>query len=135
MSFFQYKKETGSYTLNKTKYKMLILLDTVSCISCQLKLDDWKRFMADIDCISQGNVSYLFAAHPLSKKELRIELQNENFNIPIYFDDRNLRKLNGIPFKGTHVFLLNQMDKVVCVGNPIVHRKLINIYKKIIYEK
>ena len=47
-----------------------MLLDTVACISCQLRLDDWKRLMTDLDTMTHKRVQYLFMAQPYSKKLL-----------------------------------------------------------------
>lgn len=131
LSFYQWGTDSVNYEFQDSPYKMLVLLDTVACISCQLRLDDWKRFITDMDSVSQGKITYLFAVHPVSKRELHIELKNEEFNLPVCLDDANFRKINDIPTKGTHVFLLNQMNRIICVGNPIANRKIKDLYKRI----
>ncbi len=135
LSFYQWGTDSINYDFTKTPYKMLALLDTVACISCQLRLDDWKRFMADMDSVSHGQITYLFMVRPFSKREFHIELKNEEFTLPVCLDDTNLRQMNGIPMKGTHIFLLNQMNRIVCVGNPITNMKIKTLYRKILRKK
>lgn len=132
LSFYKWGTMFMNYNFDKSQYKMLALLDTVSCIGCQLKLDDWRRFIVDVDSISKGKIAYLFIVSPISKQELHIELKEEKFEIPICFDNVRIRKINDIPDKGTHVFLLDSQNRVVCVGNPIVYKGIEKLYKNIL---
>ncbi len=59
MTFYHWGKEPVDYDFSDAQYKVLVLLDSVSCISCQLRLDDWQRFIADIDSLTETKFSFL----------------------------------------------------------------------------
>ena len=63
------------------------------------------------------------------------ELEEENFTVPICLDDTKFRQMNHMPYNGTHVFLLNQANQVVCVGNPLLHKEIRNLYINILNLK
>lgn len=135
LAFYQGNADSIQINHQDSTYKMLVLLDTVACISCQLRLDDWKRLMTDLDTMTHKRVQYLFMAQPYSKKLFQEELEEEDFTVPICLDDTKFRQMNHMPYNGTHVFLLNQANQVVCVGNPLLHKEIRNLYINILNLK
>ena len=45
-------KDTIDFALNASDYKIAAYIDTAGCVSCQLKLADWQRFMEEVDAAS-----------------------------------------------------------------------------------
>ena len=45
-------KDTIDFALNASNYKIVSYIDTAGCVSCQLKLADWQRFMEEVDAAS-----------------------------------------------------------------------------------
>ena len=135
LAFYHMGKDSVKYDYQHSSFKMLVLLDTVACINCQLRLDDWNRLMADFDTICSGKIRYVFMAQPYSRRLFIEELKNEDFTVPICLDDKKFRQLNEMPYNGTHSFLLNQANQIICVGNPLSNKEIRKLYKTILKSK
>ena len=114
-------------------HRILALVDSSACIGCQLRIDDWQRFIADIDSSTCETISLLFIMSPISVREVYMVLRSSNFVTPVCIDNSlEIRSLNDVPPKTSHVFLLDKKNKIICVGDPISNRKVRDIYRKII---
>ena len=51
MTFKRHARDKCFFDYRGGRYKVLILLGNVECISCRLKIDDWQRFIQDVDCL------------------------------------------------------------------------------------
>ena len=128
MTFRLYGKESVDYDYSTADYKILALMDSVSCIECQLRIDDWKRFITDVDSLTNANIRYLFVMKPVSERNLYDVLKDEDFQIPVCTDASEFRKINKMEFPGTHVFLLDQNNQIICVGNPLLRKRIRELY-------
>lgn len=133
MIFRKYGKDIVDYEFQNSQYKILALVDSSACIGCQLRIDDWQRFIADIDSSMCETVSLLFIMSPVSVREVYTVLRSSNFVTPVCIDNSaEIRSVNEIPNKTSHVFLLDKNNKIMCVGDPIINRKIRDMYRKII---
>lgn len=132
MTFRLYGKDSVNYDLSKSDYKVLILLDSISCIECQLRLDDWKRFMKDADSLTNAKIDFLFVMSPISRRDLYEVLESENFQIPVCTDGAEFKKINDMILTGIHVFLLDQNNQIICVGNPLTRKRIRDLYLKLV---
>ena len=133
MIFRKYGKDIVNYKFQNSQYKILALVDSSACIGCQLRIDDWQRFIADIDSSTCETISLLFIMSPISVREVYTVLRSSNFVTPVCIDNSlEIRSLNDVPPKTSHVFLLDKKNKIICVGDPISNRKVRDIYRRII---
>lgn len=130
MTFKRHARDKCFFDYRGGRYKVLILLGDVECISCRLKIDDWQRFIQDVDT-TVLDVNYIFIMNPVYQRELYTILKSHEFSIPVCVDNNeDIRLLNNIPLNTSHVFLLNQQNSIICVGNPITNRRIRELYKK-----
>lgn len=66
--------------------------------------------------------------------ELTKEFENNNFNYPITWDSLGVIKVEGETklSKSNKVFLLDESDSILVVGNPIYNDKIYSLYKRIL---
>lgn len=118
--------------LSKSEYRIITYVDSVGCTSCKLKLEQWKKFISQLDTV--GNVPVLFFLHPKDKSELTYILRRNHFTYPVCIDENDsLNKLNHFPSDMMfQTFLLDKDNKVLAIGNPIHNPKVKELYLKII---
>ncbi len=130
--FTKYAKDTVNYAISNSKYKVLLYVDSTGCTGCKLKLHKWNRFIAEVDSLSSMEVSFLFFFQPKDTRELSYLLRRDAIEHPICVDkDNALQKLNKFPNNLMfHCFLLDENNKILCIGNPVYNRKVRDLYFK-----
>ena len=118
----------------KADYRIVSYVDADGCLSCKLQLPYWKRFIHEIDSVSNSKTSILFYFYPKSKSELYSLLERYNFTYPICIDDNDsLNKLNHFPPDMMfQTFLLDSNNTVLAIGSPILNPKIRELYLDII---
>lgn len=130
MTFKVFARDKNFFDYRRGRYKILILLGNVDCASCRLKIDDWQRFIQDLDT-TVLDVNYIFIMNSAYQREMYTVLKSHDFSTPVCIDnDEELRLLNNIPLNTSHVFLLNQQDRIICIGNPITNNRIRDLYRK-----
>ena len=115
------------------KYKILTYIDTTGCTACRLKLFDWKLFINELNNLST-DVAIIFVIHSENYRDFE-EIQKLNkFFYPVFYDyNAELDNLNHFPKDPDfQTFLLDQADKVLIIGNPIMNDAVRLLYEKII---
>ena len=117
---------------SSSEYRVVTYVDSAGCTNCKLRLEQWKKFINQLDTI--GNVPVLFFLHPKNRKELNYILKRDHFTYPICIDENDsLNKLNHFPSDMMfQTFLLDKDNKVVAIGNPVHNPKVKELYLKII---
>ena len=115
-------KDTVDFEFQDADYKVVTYIDSVGCTSCKLQLPRWKELMAEVDSLTDGNVSFLFYFHPKDVRELRYLTRRDGFTYPVCFDKEDeLNRLNHFPTDMLfQTFLLDKDNKVVAMGNPVL---------------
>lgn len=118
----------------KDRYKILVYTDSTGCTGCKMRLDDWKKFMHQVDSTSADSVQFLFFFFPKDGIGLHQTLKMALFDHPICIDEQDsLNLLNHFPQRiDFQTFLLNENNKVVAVGNPVYNSKVRDLYLKIL---
>ena len=134
-SFFTIKGvDTVDFPI-RNKYRVLVYVDSIGCISCKLQLNKWKEFIETTD--NRYDVQYLFFFSPEKKRDILNTLRSANFTYPICIDEKN--RLNGLNHFPSNMefqtFLLDENNKVLAIGNPIHNPKVKELYLKIIQGK
>lgn len=123
-------KDTVDFEFGNADYKVVTYIDSVGCTSCKLQLPRWKKLVAEVDSLTDGNVPFLFYFHPKDMKELRYLTRRDDFTYPVCFDEQDeLNGLNRFPSDMTfQTFLLDKDNKVVAMGNPVLNPKVKELY-------
>lgn len=118
---------TGQYE----NYKIVSYVDSLGCISCKLKLEEWKEFKDSI------SIPIIFIISPQIRKNLSLLYEIEGFtpDTTIVDFDEILKKKNHIPDDLIlQTFLLNSDNTIVVVGNPVHNRAIRELFKNKIKE-
>lgn len=124
-------KDTTCQDLLKMPYKILLYVDSIGCLSCRLKLSDWKILMKEVDSIAPGKVGFIYLFQPKKEKELQLLLQQYQMHYPVIVDPTDeINKQNSFPKKQQYqCFLLDQSNKVLMIGNPVHNPQIWNLFK------
>ena len=130
-------KDTVDFEFGNACYKVITYIDSVGCTSCKLQLSRWKKLVAEVDSLTNGNVPFLFYFHPKDMKELRYLTRRDDFTYPVCFDEKDeLNQLNQFPSDMTfQTFLLDKDNKVVAMGNPVLNPNIKVLYLDVIMGK
>jgi len=128
-------KDTLSELCNanfQKEFKILLYVDSTGCSSCRLKLFEWKQLMEESDSLFQGKVGFLLYFQPKSVKEMTFLFLRDRFEYPVFIDKkRTIDSLNHFPQATQYqCFLLDNDNKVLMVGNPILNPKIWELYKE-----
>lgn len=114
-----------------SKYEIiLVYVDTVGCMSCKLKLPEWKKFIEYVDSLTGNQIQFVFYITTKDYKELRYMLKRDHFDLPICIDkEGKLNQLNHFP---SHIafqtFFLDKNNRVKLIGNPIHNLAIKDLY-------
>lgn len=130
--FTRYVTDTVPYRISKTDYKVVVFIDSVGCISCKLQLPRWKKFMHEVDSLSDGNVPFVFFFQTKDVRELRYILRRDNFSHPVCIDTEDrFYRLNRFPGNMLfQTFLVDSENHVKVIGNPIHNLSVKDLYLK-----
>ena len=124
--------DTVDFMIKKSNHKVVVYVDSTGCVSCKLRLKEWKEFIAYVDSVSGGQVPFLFFFQSKDNKELRYILKRDNFRLPVCVDSQNeFGKLNRFPSEQMfQAFLLDKDNRVKVIGNPIHNLSVKELYLK-----
>lgn len=127
-------KELKSF-LNK-KYKIVVCIDSAGCFSCHLQLEKWKSYIKEMQN-KKINISVLFYVNLQNKFIIDVEFINNGFTYPYFWDNQDsIHILNKIPDnEDMQTFLLNENNKVIGVGNPVINPSIKDFYYKLIFKQ
>ncbi|MCD7901790.1 MAG: DUF1573 domain-containing protein [Bacteroides sp.] len=125
------------YTIKDTPFKILIYTDSVGCTSCKLQLYKWMAYMQEASELMADKVSFHFYFHPKDESELNFQLKRDNFRKMVFMDrEGKLDKLNKLPKEMNYqCFLLNEENKVLLIGNPVINPQIWDLYKRTITKE
>lgn len=134
--FTRYGKDTIQTGIMNSKYSIITYVDSVGCTSCKLALSRWLKFIAELDTITKSSVPVHFFLNPSSKDDVVELFERNKFDYPVCFDENDsINILNNFPkdiFFQT--FLLDEDNKVIVIGNPVLNPKIKDLYFNIISE-
>lgn len=125
-------RDTVEMDVHAPTHKVLVYVDSTGCTDCRLRLHEWKKFIAEVDSVTDKHIPFLFFLSPKSVKEARYITRRDDFVHPICVDMQNrLDSLNHFPeAEMFHTFLLDGENKVAVIGNPIHNRSVRELYMK-----
>lgn len=130
MIFSNNGQDSLDYIIPQSDYKILLYVDSIGCVSCNLNLNQWSKFISEIDSLTSNQVPVLMFFHPKDKREILYLLKRDAITTPVCLDmDDKLNSINNFPSRNDfQCFLLDKNDKVVGVGNPISNPKVKEMY-------
>lgn len=113
-------------------FKILVYTDSAGCTNCQLRLDQWKNFIKEIDSTSGKRVDFQFWFNPKDDDIVPALISAENFRYPVYVDQQDQLNIeNNLPKEIWYrCFLLDQNNKVILVGNPTLNPGVKKLYRE-----
>ncbi len=121
----------------KGKYRIISYVDSVGCMSCKLQLPKWKELIRETDSLFGNKLTYHFYFHPKNLKDLKYVLRRDRFNYPVCIDLQDeFNRLNRFPSDMTfQTFLLDSLNRVVAIGNPVHNAKVKELYLSLLTGK
>lgn len=118
-------------------YRVLLYTDSNGCVSCDLRIDQWKKFVKEIDTLSNEKVDFLFYFFPKKENNLTELFKRENFKNEVYIDyNDKINSINKFPSNMKYqCFLLDKNNNVLLVGNPTLNDNVWELYKNTILNK
>jgi hypothetical protein len=85
----------------------------------------------ETDSLFQGKVGFLLYFQPKNVREMSYLFLQEQFDCPVFMDINNSsNRLNHFPeAKEYQCFLLDNKNKVLMIGNPVLNMKIQELYK------
>ncbi len=119
------------------KYRIISYVDSVGCMSCKLQLPRWKELIRETDSLLGNKLTYHFYFHPKDLKDLKYILRRDRFNYPVCIDLQDeFNRLNRFPSDMTfQTFLLDSLNRVVAIGNPVHNAKVKELYLSLLTGK
>ncbi len=123
--------------VDEKSYKVLLYTDSVGCISCKLRLTEWKQIMQEADSLFPGKLMFVFYFHPQREKELIYNFKREGFIYPVFMDKKNeIDDLNKFPSRMEYqCFLLDESNQVQAIGNPTLNPRIWDLYKQYLMDE
>lgn len=117
------------------KYKILVYVDSLGCINCKLKLEQWNDFIEEAQRID-SSIEFLFVFDVKDVEHLSQTLKKRNFIYPVCVDlGGTFNKLNNFPSDIAFQTFLLDNNKVIAIGNPIHNFKVKELFLDIIGNK
>lgn len=125
---------------NKAKLQLVHYVDSATCSSCYLRKVALNTLLFGIERLSNNEFYNVFIITPDSKAKETLKSKYQGKQIPqtIFVDTANIfMKANpNIPSESMfHTFLLDENNKVVLVGNPMLNNKIEDMMISILEEK
>lgn len=119
---------------NIADYKIITYVDSTGCTSCRLKLQEWDDIIQDYNSIA--DVDFLMIVESNNATEILQLLRNNLFNYPVAIDSAQyFKKHNKLSCNSSvHTFLVDNENKILVIGNPVINPKIQTLYRNIISE-
>ena len=104
---------------------------------CKLQLPKCIELIRENDSLFGIKLTYYFYFHPKNLKDLKYVLRRDRFNYPVCIDLKDeFNRLNRFPSDMTfQTFLLDSLNRVVAIGNPVHNAKVKELYLSLLTGK
>lgn len=115
-----------------TDYKIVTYIDSTGCTECRMKLQEWNDVIAELKSI--GDVNFLMLINSHKPNMVNHIIKNNQFSYPICCENAKLfERINNLPLDSDyHTILLDDENKIVAIGNPILNPKIYQLFRQII---
>lgn len=132
MCFVNFEGDTVCSKMPDNSKKVIVFVDSVGCVSCKLQLAKWKKFIAEIDSLSEDTIPFIFIFQTDNLKEVGLLLKQDDFSLPVCMDiNGDFNRINKVPNDiRLQTFLIDESDNVSLLGNPIHNVAVRDLYIK-----
>lgn len=125
---------------NKAKLKLVHYVDSATCSTCYLQKVAVCGLLFSMETLSDNEFYNVFIINPniIAKKKLVSDFSGKLIPQTIFVDSANVfTKYNpNIPSGSMfHTFLLDENNKVILVGNPMLNKQIEDMMLSIVDEK
>jgi hypothetical protein len=120
--------------MNK-KLRIVVYSDSSNCNACDIRFPLWKIKYKELNLLSNDiGLIFIINTNNISDMELNANIVRVS-SLRLYDTQSVFKKNNQINnHREFHVFLIDQDNKVVLVGNPLDNHSLYTLYKRAIEE-
>jgi hypothetical protein len=113
--------------------KIVVYSDSSNCNACDIRFPMWKIRYKELS-LKNNNIGLIFIINTEDINDLELNADAVNSPGLRLYDTQSLFKKNNHIFnnRAFHVFLIDQDNKVILVGNPLDNHRLYALYKKAI---
>lgn len=119
-----------------SEYKILNYVDSLGCLSCDLRLREWSILLKEFRDRNLSIVPVFIFSSKNKKiiKEIQSVIKQSAISFPIIVDSLDrINKLNNFPSDTRfQTFLLDRKNKVLAVGNPVLNNNIKDFYFKMV---
>lgn len=120
--------------------KYVVYADSLSCSPCFVThLNQWMKYIYDFKKYGNKLKFYFILSPKIGEREfLAQEISSSSFDYPVFLDvDKKFGKCNShIPDNQQfHYFLLDEGNKVILIGSPLMSQKIEALFYKTIEGK
>lgn len=129
-------RDTVCSGLLKGRYKILHYVDTNGCTSCRLRLFEWRQYVMELDSV-MPEAGCVFVVGLKDFSEFELQQRINRFERPVLYDpELRLDSLNHLPVNpALQTFLLDSLNRVVALGDPVKNTAVRELYRKIVTGK
>jgi len=128
--------DTINVDIKSSCLKIITYTSAEGCVGCQLKLNEWERFIEEINTISNHNILVVKYLTPKRRNEAFFEIKQANYKYPVCIDiNGEIENVNHFPSeKAFRSFLLDENNKVIIIGDPLQFPSIKDLYIRTICE-
>lgn len=125
---------------SESKLKLVHYIDSSTCNSCYLKEAAKNGLLHRLESLTNNKLYNVFIANPSNqqKNKLRTEFNKKLTPQTLFVDTAHIfaqMNPNIPPESMYHTFLLDENNKVILVGNPMVNKQIVEMIVSIVKEK
>ena len=125
---------------NKAKLKLVHYVDSATCSTCYLQKIAIYGFLFSMEAQSNNDFYNVFIINPniIAKKKLISDFSGKLIPQTIFVDSTNvfMESNPNLPSESMyHTFMLDENNKVILVGNPMLNKQIEDMMLSIVEEK
>ncbi len=122
--------------IKQNDYIVLRYIDSLKCTSCQMKLDEWNRFLYKLDTVPDLSYDILTVLAPKEDISIKRILKSHHYNHPVTIDYNNIIcDSNKFPTNSpANTLLLDKNLKVQAIGDPVSNKSIEKIYMNLMHH-
>ena len=125
---------------NKAKLKLVHYVDSATCSTCYLQKIAIYGLLFSMEAQSNNDFYNVFIINPniIAKKKLISDFSGKLIPQTIFVDSTNvfMESNPNLPSESMyHTFMLDENNKVILVGNPMLNKQIENMMLSIVEEK
>lgn len=116
--------------MNSENYKIITIVESPNCTSCEMQLPYWLKTLKTINDSIKSEIEFLMILNTPDTITARFELKTYAFNYPIainvlsgFVEDNSLPSCTA-----NRTFLLDANNSIKVIGNPAKNPKIRDVY-------